>query len=171
MAFDRGRVLMLCCFPMRCGPFSPGGEDPFPRITRSKKHLSIDMNLVRDLLPWVRICCPFRGCTSYWLTIRYSFPGKPLLQFPKIWILAKTRRDCNYGIPWKYWSSQTSQNSLSLFQKCPADVVLKSYSWVKEQRSAGNGIVSGNHSQIENDIFKILLRGNQPLIIVLPRGL
>ena len=56
-------------------------------------------------------------------------------------------------------------------QKCPADVVLKSYSWVKEQRSAGNGIVSGNHSQIENDIFKILLRGNQPLIIVLPRGL
>jgi predicted Rossmann fold nucleotide-binding protein DprA/Smf involved in DNA uptake len=56
-------------------------------------------------------------------------------------------------------------------QKCPADVVLKSYSWAKEQRSAGNCIVCGNHSQIEKDVFDILLRGNQPLIMVLPRGL
>jgi len=56
-------------------------------------------------------------------------------------------------------------------QKCPADVVLKSYGWAKEQRSAGNCIVCGNHSQIEKDVFEILLRGNQPLIMVLPRGL
>ncbi len=56
-------------------------------------------------------------------------------------------------------------------QKCPADVVLKSYSWAKEQRSAGNCIVCGNHSQIEKDVIEILLRGNQPLIMVLPRGL
>ena len=56
-------------------------------------------------------------------------------------------------------------------QKCPADVVLKSYSWAKEQRSAGNCVVCGNHSQIEKDVFEILLRGNQPLIMVLPRGL
>ena len=56
-------------------------------------------------------------------------------------------------------------------QKCPADVVLKSYSWAKEQRAAKNCIVCGNHSQIEKDVFDILLRGNQPLIMVLPRGL
>ena len=56
-------------------------------------------------------------------------------------------------------------------QKCPADVVLKSYSWAKEQRSAGNCIVCGDHSQIEKDAFDILLRGNQPLVMVLPRGL
>ena len=56
-------------------------------------------------------------------------------------------------------------------QKCPADVVLKSYGWAKEQRTAGNCIVCGNHSQIEKDVFEILLRGNEPLIMVLPRGL
>uniref|UniRef100_UPI0040483566 hypothetical protein n=1 Tax=Roseivirga sp. TaxID=1964215 RepID=UPI0040483566 len=56
-------------------------------------------------------------------------------------------------------------------RKCPAEVVLKSYEWAKRQRSEFNCIVSGNHSQIEKDIFEILLRGDQPLVLVLPRGL
>ena len=54
-------------------------------------------------------------------------------------------------------------------QKCPAEVVLKSYDWAKEQRKQGNCIVCGNHSQIEKDVFEILLKGKQPLILVLPR--
>ncbi|MEI7526895.1 MAG: DNA-binding protein [Mariniphaga sp.] len=56
-------------------------------------------------------------------------------------------------------------------QKCPAEVVLKSYEWAKRQREAGNCIVCSNHSIIEKDVFEILLKGNQPLIYVLPRGL
>lgn len=56
-------------------------------------------------------------------------------------------------------------------QKCPAEVVLKSYDWAKEQRGLGNCIVCGNHSQIEKDVFGILLKGNQPLILVLARGM
>jgi hypothetical protein len=56
-------------------------------------------------------------------------------------------------------------------QKCPAEIVLKSYDWAKEQREKGNCIVCGNHSQIENDVFEILLKGRQPLILVLPRNL
>ncbi len=56
-------------------------------------------------------------------------------------------------------------------QKCPAEVVLKSYEWAKKQREAGNCIVCSNHSIIEKDVFEILLRGTQPLIYVLPRGL
>lgn len=56
-------------------------------------------------------------------------------------------------------------------QKCPAEVVLKSYDWAKQQREKGNCIVCGNHSQIEKDVFQILLRGNQPLILMLARGL
>lgn len=54
-------------------------------------------------------------------------------------------------------------------RKCPADVVLKSYNWAKEQRVKGNCIVCGNHSQIEKDVFEILLKGSQPLILVLAR--
>jgi predicted Rossmann fold nucleotide-binding protein DprA/Smf involved in DNA uptake len=56
-------------------------------------------------------------------------------------------------------------------QKCPAHIVLKSYDWAKEQRKEGNCIVCGNHSQIEKDVFEILLRGKQPLILVLVRGM
>lgn len=56
-------------------------------------------------------------------------------------------------------------------RKCPADVVLKSYDWAKEQRETGNCIVCGNHSQIEKDVFEILLKGKQPIILVLARGL
>jgi len=56
-------------------------------------------------------------------------------------------------------------------QKCPAEVVLKSYDWAKEQRKQGNCIICGNHSQIEKDVFEILLKGKQPLILVLPRSL
>ncbi len=56
-------------------------------------------------------------------------------------------------------------------QKCPAEIVLKSYDWAKEQRKQGNCIVCGNHSQIEKDVFEILLKGKQPLILVLARGM
>lgn len=56
-------------------------------------------------------------------------------------------------------------------RKCPAEVVLKSYEWAKKQRAEGNCVVCGNHSQIEQDVFEILLKGDQPLVLVLPRGL
>ena len=56
-------------------------------------------------------------------------------------------------------------------QKCPAEIVLKSYDWAKEQREKGNCIVCGNHSQIEKDVFEILLKGKQPLVLVLARGM
>lgn len=56
-------------------------------------------------------------------------------------------------------------------QKCPAEIVLRSYDWAKEQRAQGNCIVCGNHSQIEKDVFEILLKGKQPLILVLARGM
>jgi len=56
-------------------------------------------------------------------------------------------------------------------QKCPAEIVLKSYDWAKEQRKEGNCVICGNHSQIEKDVFEILLKGKQPLILILARGM
>ena len=56
-------------------------------------------------------------------------------------------------------------------RKCPADIVLKSYDWAKQQRQLGNCVICGNHSQIEKDVFAILLKGEQPLILVLARGM
>jgi predicted Rossmann fold nucleotide-binding protein DprA/Smf involved in DNA uptake len=56
-------------------------------------------------------------------------------------------------------------------QKCPANIVLKSYDWAINQRENNHCIVSGFHSKIEKDVFHFLLKGKQPIILVLARSL
>lgn len=56
-------------------------------------------------------------------------------------------------------------------RKIPANVVLKCYDWAIAQRDAGNCIISGFHSQIEKDVLHYLLKGDQPIIVALARGL
>ncbi len=53
----------------------------------------------------------------------------------------------------------------------PASAVLKCYDWAIAQREVGNCIISGFHSQLEKDVFHYLLKGDQPIIIALARGL
>lgn len=56
-------------------------------------------------------------------------------------------------------------------RKVPASVILKCYDWAVEQREAGNCIISGFHSQLERDVFHYLVKGTQPIIIAMARGL
>ena len=56
-------------------------------------------------------------------------------------------------------------------RKVPASIVLKCYDWAIEQREKGNCIISGFHSQIEKDVLYYLLKGQQPIILVLARGI
>lgn len=56
-------------------------------------------------------------------------------------------------------------------RKVPATAVLKCYDWAIEQREKGNCVISGFHSQLEKDVLHYLLKGNQPIVIVLARGL
>ena len=51
-------------------------------------------------------------------------------------------------------------------QKCPGDVILKTYDFARLLRGSGLAIVSGFHSPIEKDCLPILLRGPDPIIIV-----
>lgn len=51
-------------------------------------------------------------------------------------------------------------------QKCPGDVILKTYDFARLVRDSGVAIVSGFHSPIEKDCLPILLRGPDPVIIV-----
>ncbi len=53
----------------------------------------------------------------------------------------------------------------------PANVVLKCFDWAIAQREAGNCIISGFHSKLEKDVLYYLLKGTQPIIIALARGL
>jgi len=56
-------------------------------------------------------------------------------------------------------------------RKVPANIILKTYDWAIEQRDKGVCIVSGFHSKIEKDVFHFLLKGTQPIILVLARGM
>lgn len=56
-------------------------------------------------------------------------------------------------------------------RKVSASAVLKCYDWAIEQREKGNCIISGFHSQIEKDVLHYLLKGKQPIIVALARGL
>jgi len=56
-------------------------------------------------------------------------------------------------------------------RKVPAGIVLKCYDWAIEQREAGRCIISGFHSTIEMDVLFYLLKGSQPIIAALHRGI
>lgn len=56
-------------------------------------------------------------------------------------------------------------------RKIPASIVLRCYDWAIEQREKGICVISGFHSQIEKDVLHYLLKGTQPIIVALARGL
>ena len=56
-------------------------------------------------------------------------------------------------------------------RKCHSDIILKSLDWAKGKKDKGECVISGFHSQIEKDVFNIMLKGNQPIILVLARGM
>lgn len=64
-----------------------------------------------------------------------------------------------------------SKTAFLCSRKVPASIVLKCYDWSIEQREKGNCIIGGFHSTIEKDVLHYLLKGNQPLIIVMARGM
>jgi len=64
-----------------------------------------------------------------------------------------------------------SKTAFLCSRKVPASAVLKCYDWAIEQREAGKCVISGFHSQLEKDVFHYLLKGTQPIIVALARGL
>jgi predicted Rossmann fold nucleotide-binding protein DprA/Smf involved in DNA uptake len=56
-------------------------------------------------------------------------------------------------------------------RKVPASAVLKCYDWAILQREEGNCVISGFHSKLEKDVLHFLLKGKQPIILVLARGI
>lgn len=50
-----------------------------------------------------------------------------------------------------------------------SETVLRCYDWATEMRRRGECVVSGFSSKLEQDVFHFLLKGSQPIIIVLAR--
>jgi len=53
----------------------------------------------------------------------------------------------------------------------PEHIKEKALAWAKEQCDKGNCVISGFHSEIEKEVFRELLKGSQPIILALARGL
>lgn len=49
--------------------------------------------------------------------------------------------------------------------------IMRSYDWATEQRDKGQCVVSGFQSDIEKDVLHFLIKGKQPIVIVLARKL
>lgn len=56
--------------------------------------------------------------------------------------------------------------TLALFcsVKCPGNLILRTYDFVRELRDAGVAVISGFHSPMEKECLAILLRGKQPVV-------
>lgn len=56
-------------------------------------------------------------------------------------------------------------------RRVPAAVVLKCFDWAIEQRETRRCVVSGFHSTIEKDVFHYLIKGTQPVVMMLAHGI
>jgi len=56
-------------------------------------------------------------------------------------------------------------------RKCPSDIIIKSLDWARGKKNNGDCVISGFHSRLEKDVFNILMKGKQPIILVLSRGM
>ena len=66
-----------------------------------------------------------------------------------------------------------SQPKTGLFcsVRCPGDAILGAYDAARKLRDEGATVISGFHSPVEKECLRILLRGKQPIIACLARGL
>lgn len=55
--------------------------------------------------------------------------------------------------------------------KAPGSVILSAHDLAARWRDEGSCVISGFHSPLEQECFQILLRGRQPIVAVLARGL
>jgi predicted Rossmann fold nucleotide-binding protein DprA/Smf involved in DNA uptake len=55
--------------------------------------------------------------------------------------------------------------------QCPGALILKTYDLARAMRDAGVPVISGFHSPMEKECLRLLLRGIQPVLICLARGI
>jgi hypothetical protein len=67
--------------------------------------------------------------------------------------------------------SKLSKTTFLCSSKVPVSVVSKCYDRAIEQRETRICVFSGFHNQIEKDVLHYLLKGRQPIIVALARGL
>ena len=55
--------------------------------------------------------------------------------------------------------------------RCPGDLILKTYDLARAMRDAGVSIIGGFQTPMERKCLRLLLRGNQPVVVCPARGI
>ena len=66
-----------------------------------------------------------------------------------------------------------ASRKLGLFcsARCPGSLILQTYDLIRQLRDTGVTLVSGFHTPMEKECLALLLRGQQPVVVCLARGL
>ena len=56
-------------------------------------------------------------------------------------------------------------------QRCPGDLILKTYDIAKAMRDAGVPVIGGFQTPMEKECLRLLLRGSQPVVVCPARGI
>ena len=66
-----------------------------------------------------------------------------------------------------------TQPTTALFcsSQCPGSAILRTFDRMTAMRDKGEIVIGGFHSPMEHDCLRILLRGHQPVVLVLARAL
>ena len=65
------------------------------------------------------------------------------------------------------------ESLIALFcsQRCPGDLILKTYDFARAMRDAGIPIIGGFQTPMEKECLLLLLRGSQPVVVCPARGI
>ena len=56
-------------------------------------------------------------------------------------------------------------------QRCPGDLILKTYDLARAMRDAGVPVIGGFQTRMEKECLRLLLRGTQPVVVCPARGI
>ena len=71
-------------------------------------------------------------------------------------------------------NKQILNNPMTAFfcsDKYSSKSVLACYDWATEMKKAGRIVISGFQSRLEKDVLEILIKGSQPVVMALARGI
>lgn len=66
---------------------------------------------------------------------------------------------------------QPKKTALFCSVRCPSGKTVAAYDMARKLRDDGVAVISGFHSPVEKECLRILLKGNQPVIVCLARAL
>ena len=84
---------------------------------------------------------------------------------------ASQRTEQNVQAAGKLAILASSTDALFCSAQCPGAAILRTFERMTAMRDAGQIVLGGFHSPMEQDCLRILLRGKQPVVLVLARTL